>query len=373
MFTAHLWTGIIVGAYLLVVSLTGAALVFRIDMQRAVHPALLQPQSDMPARPMAEVIGALEAHFPDARIAGVDAPTINRPVHLAYVSDEAGFHSVLVDPGTARVLGELRDESFIRTVQQLHFNLLMGETGHIVNGVGALCVLLLCFTGAWIWWQGGRRWTRGLRVRTGSGAAVFIWDLHRATGFWVFLMLVMWAITALNFVFPRQFRAAVDAVSTLSAPAIVQSDVARAGSSAPGWESLIARAEAERPGEFVARVVLPAKPADAIQVFMSARQPTPTGPDVLRPVHLDRYTGEVIRIAAGESTIGDVIMRWAAPLHVGHFAGTGTRILWCLLGLSPAILFITGFLTWWRRVVVPSGRRRHAQQTRRQGDVAQSR
>jgi uncharacterized iron-regulated membrane protein len=38
------------------------------------------------------------------------------------------------------------------------------------------------------------------------------------------------------------------------------------------------------------------------------------------------------------------------PLHFGTFAGHWSRIAWILVGLMPGVLFLTGFLMWWRRV-----------------------
>jgi uncharacterized iron-regulated membrane protein len=46
-------------------------------------------------------------------------------------------------------------------------------------------------------------------------------------------------------------------------------------------------------------------------------------------------------------------MAWIAPLHVGGFNATGLRVAWCLLGLAPPALFVTGFTMWWTRVVRP--------------------
>lgn len=362
LFAVHLWTGVVVGLYLLVVSLSGAALVFRIDMQRALHPQLLLPQDGGAGaqRPVAEVLRALQSRYPDSRISGVDAPSVNRPVYLAYVSDVSGFRSVLVDPVTAKILGELEDHVLISTLQRLHFNLLLGSSGRIVNGVGALCLLVMCISGAVIWWRGRGRWHRGLRVRARSGFAQFNRELHSATGFWTIVLLLMWAITALNFVFPKQFRAVVNSVSPLSASARELSDVAHAGITEPTWEALLAKAQQARPGEFVARVILPGKPDDAFQVWMAREQPTPMGADVTEPVHLDRYTGELIEPVQQGSSAGDVIMRWTAPLHVGHFAGNGARIAWLILGLAPSVLFVTGLLSWWRRGVRPAGTRNAA-------------
>ena len=62
------------------------------------------------------------------------------------------FLTLLVDPVTAEILGELPDRSLVRTIQDLHFDLLAGRTGRIVNGVGAACLLLMCISGLVIWW-----------------------------------------------------------------------------------------------------------------------------------------------------------------------------------------------------------------------------
>ena len=50
----------------------------------------------------------------------------------------------------------------------------------------------------------------------------------------------------------------------------------------------------------------------------------------------------------GEAFLLDLI-----ALHFGRFGGIEIRVLWGILGLAPAALFVTGFLVWWRRVVRP--------------------
>lgn len=374
LFTVHLWLGVAVGLHLFVVCLSGALLVFRIDMQRALHSDLLLPRTLLPTLGPAPILRELERHYPDARIAGVDAPTTARPVYLAYVTSQTGFHAVLVDPGTARILGELPEKTPIRILQNLHFNLLLGERGKIINGVAALCLLALCLTGLAIWWQGRQRWRRGMKVRTRSGAVQFNFDLHSATGFWTFFMLLMWALTALHFTFPRQFRAVVETLSSITPYVMVKSDVSQTARvmTPPNLDSILERAQQEMPGQFVGRVVLPAREDDAFQILFARTQPTPTGPGALTPVYLDRYTGAVIQPPARSRSIGDVIMKWAAPLHVGNFAGNAVRIAWLVFGLAPPLLFITGMLSWWRRVVRPAMLRRSSSQQGESANVGAS-
>ena len=167
LFQVHLWVGVLVGLYVFLVCLTGAALVFRLDMQRIVHPQLFTPSAGEPAEAIA-ILDSLKAHYPRYRISGIDAPTTGRPTYLAYVMDGERFLTVLVDPVTATVLGELPERSIVRTLQDLHFDLLAGRTGRVVNGAGALLLLVLCVTGVVIWWPGIANWRRGFVVTRGA-------------------------------------------------------------------------------------------------------------------------------------------------------------------------------------------------------------
>ena len=46
---------------------------------------------------------------------------------------------------------------------------------------------------------------------------------------------------------------------------------------------------------------------------------------------------------------GEEILLTFIRLHFGRFGGLSIRILWVLLGLIPAILFVTGLTAWWQR------------------------
>jgi uncharacterized iron-regulated membrane protein len=48
----------------------------------------------------------------------------------------------------------------------------------------------------------------------------------------------------------------------------------------------------------------------------------------------------------------DSFLRLMVNIHYGRFDASYLRILWAVFGLLPVILFITGFLLWWRRISV---------------------
>jgi uncharacterized iron-regulated membrane protein len=96
--------------------------------------------------------------------------------------------------------------SSVEWIVDLHENLLFGPSGRFVNGIGAICVMLLCFTGAVIWWPGITNWHRALTVNWNSHLGRLSWDMHSALGFWCFLFVLMWGISGLYFAFPRPFN-----------------------------------------------------------------------------------------------------------------------------------------------------------------------
>jgi uncharacterized iron-regulated membrane protein len=253
---------------------------------------------------------------------------------------------------SAELLGELSDRSFVRTLQDLHFDLLAGRTGRIVNGIGALFLLTMAVTGLIVWWPGRTSWRRALTVDFRRPWKRVNWDLHSAVGIWTVLVVMMWAVTGVYFAFPAAFRSTVNRISPITvtqAPRSNPSPVRQAA--APTWRALVDEARRHAPGQYVARVVVPSSKSAAFLVMFSSVRPTPLGAE-LTPIYLDQYTGELLAQAppAGR-TAGDVIMAWMAPLHVGNFGGLGVRIAWLVLALSPPTLFVTGIIMWWARVV----------------------
>jgi uncharacterized iron-regulated membrane protein len=353
LFQVHLWVGIATGLYIFVVCVTGAALVFRIDMQRALFPELFTPSSDAAPADAATILESVKNTFPQDRVSGIDAPTTTRPTYLAYVMRGDRFLTLLVDPITGRLLGELPDKSPVRVVQDLHFDLLGGRTGRIVNGIGAVCLALMAITGLVI-----STWRRALTVDFKRSWRRINFDLHSAVGFWAGALVLMWAVTGIYFVWPQAFRSFVDSVSPISVNRPPTSAAPEGASAAP-WRALLEKAQTWAPGQHVARVVVPSSDTAAFLVMFSEVQPTPAGSPRLTSVYLDQYSGAFLQESqvTGRS-VGDIVMAWVAPLHVGNFGGNGVRAAWLVLGLTPPLLFVSGFIMWWTRVVRPRRRGR---------------
>lgn len=341
----HRWGGLIAGAYLLLVTLTGATLLFRIDIQRALDPRLFDAGKGPLADPV-EVFARLAETYPDSHIAGMDAPTTRRPTTLAYVEKNDRFLTVLIDPVTARVLGELPQRPVIRQLHALHFNLTMGRTGRLVNGIGALVLTGLGVTGLVLWWRGRRHWRQGLSIRRGTRTAIFHRDLHSAVGIWTSLALLMWGVTGAAFVFPTTFTNAIGWFSPVgeAQPPSVQP---LAGKDQAPLATQIAAATRQRPDKTVARVLLPGHPSVPLQVMFARQSPARIG-ESLETLYVDPWSATVLRPGIPRSA-GDRFWDAFSTLHTGAFGGLGVRLTWLLFALTPSVLLASGFTTWWLR------------------------
>jgi uncharacterized iron-regulated membrane protein len=357
LFQVHLWTGVTAALYVFLVCASGAALVFRIDMQRALYPQLLRAATPDSLADASLVLTNVQAAYPDFRLSGVEAPTTLRATYLSYVSAHGRYHAVLSDPASGRVLGMLPEHSPVSWLQDLHFNLFAGHTGRLVNAAGAGCLLLMCLTGPVIWWSGSASWRQALTVDLRHPWRVAVRELHSVIGIAAVCSLLVWSLSGLYFLFPAAFRGAVNAVSPVHGLQSPRSSRPQAQAAPLAWRDLIETARHGAPARHLARVVLPTSPDAAFRVDFSALRPTPAGGAELVTVYLDQYTGLPLSAPAPSATsAGDLIMAWAAPLHVGNFAGDGVRWLWLLLGLCAPTLAVTGLIMWWTRVVARRAR-----------------
>jgi len=274
LFQIHLWSGIGVGLYILIICVTGSVIVYRVELVRHFQPRPIVVKGDRLSDDQLKALAA-RAH-PDYTIASISRGRANtRPVTIVLERNGTKLERVF-DPYTGEELGDLypAGQRALDWTVDLHDNLLAGTTGRAINGTGAALLLMLAFTGAIIWWPGIQRWKRSLSLRWTGNWTAFNWDLHSMMGFWTILFVIMFGVTGLYLGFPNTFSDLVDYLEP---------------------------------------------PTDA---------------------------------NAGRR-VGDTITFWLARVHFGRFAGQPVKFLWFLFGLAPAVLFVTGALMWWNRVLRP--------------------
>ena len=276
LFQIHLWTGIGLGLYVLLMSVTGSALVFRRELVKSLAR---EPRVDVgPAPRMTEdeVKQFARRAYPDYEVTRVwQRKNPDQAVEI-WMERRGKRLQRLFNPYTGADLGDsIRfGFRFVLWLADLHDNLLVAKTGRLINAAGGIFTVLLGLTGAVIWWPGSDTWRRSLSFRWKTNPKGFNWTLHSALGFWTFAFVFMWALTGIYLSIPIVFNDAVDFLEPLNAPS----------------KSL---------------------------------------------------------------RFGDRVLYWMAQAHFGRFSGIPVKIIWTVIGLAPAVLFVTGTVIWWKRVLKP--------------------
>jgi uncharacterized iron-regulated membrane protein len=352
-FHVHLWIGIILALYLIMIGFTGALLVFRTELESFAH---VKPQPSAQPADIVEVVENLRVAYPGAQIVSVMAPTETTPTYNARIQGSGRNRretTVAVDAATGRVLGEPpRNNSWLRHVQRLHATLWLGPVGRRINGFAAVLLLLLNLTGLVIWWPGMKHWTGALLVDFRRRWRRVNFDLHRAAGFWTLAIVSLWAISGIYFGWPSQVFALVNWLSPVvsARPPRISVDPAHNAPEAD-LHAIIGQAESLDPRTTLKGIAFPAGRRSPLRIFMLRSHGV--GDEYTDTLYFDPYTGDHLatwRYGINQSA-GDWFIWSEIPLHFGTYWGLPVKITWALLGLAIPLLTVTGAILYWNRVL----------------------
>lgn len=369
-FQIHLWVGVVVALYAVVIGVSGSILVFAPELERTLEPHLqLVPPGDGSAS-LQRVWNTVRTTYPEENIlylVPAEAPNRSASFVLAPKQgklDRSRLKSVYFNPHTGEILGaQTVIQGPVGWVRNVHYFLMARESGVIVNGVLGICLLLLGLSGVVIWWPGILRWKRSLLILHWSNWKRFNWDLHSIVGFWSCAALLAVSFTGVYLIFPS----AVTKLTVTVVGGVRATKSAAIGSAAPSAPVSPTPNAAQLPLDQILSIGQHAMPEKAPLAYLSFPM-TPGGAFTaaqyssdsipysrLRSVEIDPSTGKTTHsFDSAQSPLGMRVTQYFTAIHFGWFGGSGglglaIKILWVLLGLAPAALGITGLIMYWNR------------------------
>jgi uncharacterized iron-regulated membrane protein len=353
----HRFVGVLVGVLLVVIGLTGSALVFWHEIDESLNPQLMHvvPQGDRLS--LDAILKPVQRAYPNLKPDSIDLPLKPEGTYKVWLKSKHDKWIVThVNPYTGAILGQRQwGQTLMTFIYDIHITFLAGEVGGIVVGICGVLLLLLVVTGL-ILWPGWRQFAQGFKIRWKSPVQLINYDIHKVGGIFSALFLLLIAFTGTAMIFYTQFEGMVYWLAGASKPPEPKSTLI-ANSSPIAVDAILQNANTALPGGKTTYISLPKEPDGAFRVTKKLdRDISPHGRS---RVYLDRYSGKVLRVEnALEAPLTARILNALFPLHIGVYGGLALRILYIFIGLAPAVLFITGFVLWWSKTYAVRARRR---------------
>lgn len=339
----HSILGLIAGLGLLVIGLTGSLLVFRNEIDGAIAPAVMKVEP-LPAGRLSwdQLLAAVQKAWPEYEVTGFGPRSNPHLADLVYVRKpgSSDFRAGTLNPYTGIPLSTpLRQaETFTGILLELHYTWFSEHVGMLLTGIVAVILCILGISGVWLYRQ---FWKHFFTLRWGRSARIFFSDLHKMVG-----------ISSVGFNLILGFTGAYWNLTHVAADGLghheeEDSGTGRLYSDTVSISQLTSVAAKEMPGFQTRWVSFPTKAGEAITLWGKVPASHPFAGDYGSSATFDPQTG-VLKSASDlrKSGIWDAITDSFGPLHYGTFGGMPVKVLWCLGGLAPGVLAISGFLIW---------------------------
>ncbi|HET6994282.1 MAG TPA: PepSY-associated TM helix domain-containing protein [Chitinophagaceae bacterium] len=341
-FTVHSIAGLLSGLFILIMSLSGAALVFHDELSRLEYPPEVL-RANSPVIAVDSCYNNLKKEFPGAQVSSCRLALNNQRSFLFTIYDSSYKNGnealkVFMHPqnGSVQKTGGA-DVSFANRLVRLHSSLFLGKKGEWLLGFFSAVFLVSIITGL-IQYRKNVWAVLTFRKKFFRSA-----NLHQYIGVWALLFNLMIAVTGFwmqRYVFKKEFYQSSSYTPVLkTSPSLFFS-----------LDSSLMDLQTTYPG-FTPYVIYFAQSKKGSTAVYGSRNTNSFihSKDFADAVFLDStghvsFTAFVNEIDA--SSRYDIIN---AQVHYGQYGGMPVKIIYFVLGLTGGVLSITGFLLWLRR------------------------
>ena len=331
-----------VGVFVFFVSLTGAALIFENQIDRALNPRLfyLEPHRGEPL-PLQQLLDHVRTSYPENRVSSV---RLAESEGLSYQFQLSKRITVYVDPYTSRILGTRSMEEWevglARRLHLLHTRLMAGQTGEWIVGAISFLTALLVVTGLVLWWPACI-----LTIRRRASWKRWNSDAHYALGFYTAPIALIMAVTGVIIAFGDIADPVIDRLNAAPPPPRPTRVAATSNAHPIRLDEAAQVARKTIPGAALVLLSFPDGPRPIVAQMKHPEDRTPAGRS---RVFLNPYNAEVLLVEdTHHAGLGTRFHNLKRSLHTGDIFGWPSRILYSVCSLILAFLWVTGMLMWW--------------------------
>lgn len=340
--TVHFWLSLAAALPLLLLSLTGALLVYGHELQSLIEPETwtVEVPQDAAVLPFATLLERVAEQKPEVQVWSIALGKRPEQAWTLWLAKGAGV--INLDPYSGRVLDHYRQvDSPYGLVVALHRRWLTDDPGitpwvrHLVSAV-SLVLILQMLVGLWMWLLPPKRLAR-LKVDFRRSPRAVVLRLHQLAGVATAVILTAVAFTGMSLYWHAPTRQAVEWVTG--------QEVAEQGD--PELEGLAPIRDLDA-AIALGLGAFPDSELKHLRVPGAAGKPVMLALKPADGLAMDRvWVGDdPPRLVAREAGAGQSVATWfwrqRYAIHIGDFAGPLVRALWVVVALLPAAFAVTG-------------------------------
>jgi uncharacterized iron-regulated membrane protein len=342
LFKLHLIVAIALGAFVVLLGVTGAIMAWEAQLDRVFHSSLSYVKPKGQAKSLAELAAVVQKAYPNQKI---QAYRVQADPGLAFQFWVGNFDfAVCVNQYTGEIMGTRTDDlDFLNYVHQLHVRLAMDSRrafGETTIKTSAVAALFLVVTGAYLWWP-----VKRVSIGKSDGSRRFWFDLHNSFGIFSFVFILVLIVTGLVIGFDEQTTPLLYRMTKSEPPPQLRLQT----TPLPGVEPIspdkaleIARAAA--PGA-TSLLISAASGKNVYRInALYPEDPTPAR------IAIDPYSGKVLLLIDSRTgPAGYRLVNLNLALHTAAIFGTASKIVMSLASLIMALQLVTGVVMWLKR------------------------
>lgn len=390
----HLWLSVPFGLIITLVCFSGAMLVFENEVNEWFRRDLyyVETVKESPL-PMDKLLEKVATTLPDSvSVTGVSISSDPGRAYQVSLSKPRRA-SLYVDQYTGEVKGKSERSGFFMFMFRMHRWLLDSMNpgnegifwGKMIVGVSTLLLVFVLISGIVIWWPRTRKALKNsLKITATKGWRRFWYDLHVAGGMYALIFLLAMALTGLTWSFPW-YRTAFYKVFGVEVQQRATQGHEQKSDAQKRDTKLATHREKKREGNEIRKGERSRRPENNHSDMYSVTSPFVYWQEIYDKLRRQNPEYKQISISSGTASVSfnrfgnqrasdrysfntdngeftetslyqhqdksGKIRGWIYSVHVGNWGGMFTRILTFIAALLGAVLPLTGYYLWIKRLI----------------------
>ncbi|WP_340677862.1 PepSY-associated TM helix domain-containing protein [Paraglaciecola sp.] len=347
LFKIHSWLAITCFMPLLVICVTGGLLVFKVEIDTLLMKDKMVLVDTVENRiNMDELAKHINSDLPDYEIGSWEIFDNQYRADAVYLLKRytQDWYKIYLNPYTNEILSApvKTDSDLTDWMVELHYSFLLHGSGIFIVFIFGVVLVILGITGLIIY---RKFYTRLFTLRYKAVKLVLFSDIHKMFGTFASPILLVIGITGVYWnakEFLHEVSHTAEEETWVLTKRLYSNDIS--------LDKILSDSQSGLIGFTPTYLLFPFDATSHFTVFGHVTTRNPLYSEYNSWLSFDKHNGQLLSV--DDIRQGSLLRKFddsIRRLHFGSFAGIVPKILWCIAGLTPLALVITGGYMWWNR------------------------